>query len=149
MSDPSGPLRLALEPWLRADAGVIAAFAGKPVKVFNKLPPIDAKAPYLFIAGFFVLPELADCMDNAEVDVQVDVWSLTNPPGFAEAERLAPAVVSAMQDTEDTGQSPAFSVTGWRVVSALPVSTTYLTDPSDGKTVHAVTLTRLSLDRVD
>lgn len=148
MSDPCGELREALEPWLRGWAGIVAAFGSKRVKVYKTLPPPDATAPYLFIAGLTVLDDSAECMDNAEVEVQLDVWSLTDPPGFTEAEALAAAARDALVATEDTGDSPAFTLTNFRVVSAQHASTTYLTDPSDGKTVHAVILARLYVDRV-
>jgi hypothetical protein len=149
MSDPAGELRAALEPWIRSDAGVIAAFAGQTVKVFATLPPVNAVPPYIFIAGLFVRDDIAECMDAAEVDLQIDVWSLTSPPGFVEAERIAKAVKILLAALEDDGDSPAFTVAGYRIVSVQPISTNYLTDPSDGKTVHAVVQLTLTVDTVD
>jgi hypothetical protein len=148
MSDPASQLRTAIEAWLRDDTDVIAAFGAKPVKVFKTLPPVNATAPYIFLAGFFVQDEQADCYDAAIVDVQVDVWSLTSPPGFAEAEAIAEAVKASLNRTDD-GDSPAFILADHRVVAVEPVSTQYLTDPSDGKTVHAVIAARLSVDPID
>lgn len=149
MSDPAGELREALEPWIRADTEVRAAFEGKTVKVYKTLPPVNAVPPYVFLAGFFALDDLAECMDNSEVDLQIDVWSLTDPPGFEEAERIAPAVRGSVLRIEDDGDSPAFTLDNFRVVSVQPISTTYLTDPSDGKTVHAVISVRLTVDQID
>ncbi len=148
MSDPAGEIRAALEPWLRGWTSIRQAFGSKTVKVYKTLPPPDATAPYLFIAGMTTLDDSAECLDSAEVEVQVDVWSLTSPPGFTEAEAIAAAARDAIVATEVTGDSPAFTLTNFRVVAAQHVSTTYLTDPSDGKTVHAVILTRLYVDRV-
>lgn len=146
MSDPASQLRPALATWLRNDTEVRAAFGASTVQVFAKLPPVNAQSPYIFIAGLFVLDDLAECIDAAEVDVQIDVWSLTVPPGFAEAETIAAAVKASLARLEDNGNSPAFTLASFRVVSSQAISTTYLTDPSDGKTVHAVIAARLSVD---
>lgn len=146
MSNPAAVLRPALEAWLRSDAGVIASFGSKPVKVYKTLPPVNAVAPYIFLAGFSVLDDISECLDATEVDLQVDVWSLTNPPGFAEAETIAEAVKAALLTIEDGASSPAFTISGFRVVSAQPISTDYLTDPSDGKTVHAVIRISYAID---
>lgn len=148
MSDPTDVLNPALKAWIETDAEVIAAFGGKPVKVFDLLPPPNEATPYVFLASAFVLDDEAECYDAAEVDFQVDVWSLTSPPGFAAARRIAKAVKAAIRRTEDTGDSPAFTISGHRVVATEVVSTNYLTDPSDGKTVHAVIATRLSVDPI-
>jgi hypothetical protein len=147
MADPSPVLRPALRSYLKNETGIATAFGSATVKVFDKLPPPNTGMPYLFMAGFFVLDELADCIDAAEVDVQIDVWSLTDPPGFIQAETIAKAVKAALYALD--GDSPRMPLAGWRAVSVETVSTQYLTDPSDGKTVHAVILTRLSLDQVD
>lgn len=149
MSDPIDVLSPALKTWIETDTEVIAAFGGKPVKVFDLLPPTNEATPYVFLASAFVLDGEADCYDAAEVDLQVDVWSLTSPPGFTVARRIAKAVKAAIKRTEDTGDSPAFTISGHRVVAAAVVSTNYLTDPSDGKTVHAVIRATLSVDPID
>jgi hypothetical protein len=149
LSDPAGELREALEPWLRGDSGIIAAFQSRPVKIFTTLPPVNEAPPYIFIAGIDVVDALADCFDGAEIDLQVDVWSRTSPPGFTEAERISPAVKAAISALEDGAESPAFALANFRVVSSQPISTTYLTDPSDGETVHAVIKATLSIDPID
>lgn len=149
MSDPAGELRAALEPWLRTDPGVVAAFGSNRVKVYKTLPPVNAEPPYIFIAGLTIRDEIAECIDAAEADLQIDVWSLTDPPGFAEAEIIAKAVKACLAALEDDGDSPPFTIADHRVVSVQPISTQYLTDPSDGKTVHAVILVTLRVDPVD
>lgn len=147
MADPSAVLRAALRSYLKNESGIGSAFGSSTVKVFAKLPPANEPMPYLFIQPFFVADDLAECMDNAEVDVSIDVWSLTDPPGLTQAETIAAAVKAALHSLD--GDSPRMPLAGWRCVAALTVNTQYLTDPSDGKTVHAVILTRLSLDQVD
>jgi hypothetical protein len=147
MADPSAVLRLALRDYLKHETGIATAFGSATVKVFDKLPTPNAGMPYLFIQPFFVDDALAECMDDAEVDVSIDVWSLTDPPGLTQAETIAAAVKAALHSLD--GDSPRMPLSGWRCVAVENVNTQYLTDPSDGKTVHAVILTRLSLDQVD
>jgi hypothetical protein len=96
----------------------------------------------VYLAGAFVSDDTADCYDAALVDLQTDVWSRSK----LEARRIAKAVKAAIVRCEDTGDSPAFAIAGQRVVAVEPVSTTYLPDPSDGKTIHAVIAHRLSVD---
>lgn len=144
MSDPTDVLGPALKAWLETDTEVIAAFAGKPVKVFNEIPPANEPMPYVLLAGLDVSDDLADCLDAAEVNASIDVWSRTLAPARA----IAKAVKASIARTEDTGDSPAFSPSGQRVVVAQPLGTIYLTDPSDGRTVHAVITATLSVDPV-
>lgn len=147
MSDPSGELRSACETLLKADAGVIAAFGSKPVKVFAKLPVTNIAKPYVVISGFSVSPDLADCFDSAETDAQIDIWSLTDPPGYAEAEALGAAVQAALAPVDGDGQPILpFTLTGHRLSSVLPLGTDYLDDPSDGMTVHGVVRLRFATD---
>lgn len=146
MSDPTDVLGPGLKAWIETDTEVIAAFAGKAVKVFDLLPPPNEAKPYVFIAGLDPDDVAAECYDAAEVNLQVDVWSLTSPPGFVQARRIAKAVKAALVRCEDTGASPAFTLYGQRVTAVDMARTRYLTDPSDGKTVHAVIEARLSVD---
>lgn len=148
MSDPSLVLRPALAAWLRTDTEVMAAFGSKQVKVLQKIPVPNDPKPYVFLAGFSVDDDIAECLDATQVELQIDVWSLTSPPGFAEAATIAGAVKASIFRLADDGNSPPFSIAGFRVVAVEPLSTDYLTDPSDGATVHAVIRIRLSIDPV-
>lgn len=145
MSDPTDVLGPGLVTWIKGDTEVIAAFAGKAVKVFDEIPPTNEPYPYVFLAGMDPEDDAADCYDAAIVDLQADVWSRTK----TEARRIAKAVKAAIKRCEDTGDSPAFTISGHRLVAVAPISTRYLTDPSDGKTVHAVIAARLSVDPID
>lgn len=143
-ADPCALLRPALKAWIKADTAVIAAFAGKTVKVFAGFPPANTAKPYVVIASLFAAPLIGDCFAGSEVDYQLDVWSLTDPPGSAEAEAIAPAVAVAAVAMADP-DSPAFGIAGWAVKAVQPISTSYLTDPSDGKTAHALIRGRITL----
>jgi hypothetical protein len=146
MSEPSAELRPALRTWLKADTEVVASFGAKDVKVFAALPQPNTSAPYISISGFSNEDEEADCYGAVVANVQMDIWSLTSPPGFTEAETIAEAVKASLKRMEDTGDSPAFTLSSHRVVAVQLVSTLYLTEPSDGRTVHAVIQARLSID---
>jgi len=147
MSDPASVLRPALATWLRGDTEVRAAFGANTVKVFAKIPLVNEPMPYVWLAGFDVEDDSAECLDATQVVLQIDVWSLTSPPGFAEAEAIAAAVGAALKRIEeDVGNSPEFSISGFRVVAVQFDRTAYLTDPSDGKTVHAIISATLSVD---
>lgn len=145
MSEPSAELRPALRTWLKADTEVVAAFGAKTPKVFAQIPKPDEKYPYVLLSGFFNEDEAADCYSAVIVNLQVDVWSLTEPPGFAEAEGIAAAVKASLLRINE-GDSPAFTLASHRVVFVELAGTQYLTDPSDGRTVHVVINARMSVD---
>lgn len=147
MSDPASILRPALAAWLRNDTEVIAAFGVNPLKILSKTSPVNVGYPYVWIAGFDVEDDTAECLDATQVILQIDVWSLTSPPGFAEAEAIAKAVKASLTRMENAvGNSPELTLSGFRVVAVQHDRTNYLTDPSDGKTVHAVIRATLSVD---
>lgn len=146
MADPSAVLRPALAEWLRADTDVIAAFGANPIRVLSKIPPTNQTPPYVFLPQFQVSDDSVECLSAVEVRVQVEAWSLTTAPGYAEVETLCAALSSAMKRTEAT-DSPAFSISGWRVVSAQYESTIPIADLSK-KTVGSAVIYRLAIDPV-
>lgn len=142
MSDSTDVLGPALVAWLEDDTEVAAAFAGKTVKVFDDIPPTNEPYPYIFLAVLDPDDEAADCYDAAIVNLQLDVWARTRPV----ARRIAKAAKASIKRCEDTGDSPAFTLSGQRVVAVDIQRTRYLTDPSDGRTIHAVIEAGLSVD---
>ena len=129
MSDISAALQSAIATALRASPDVMAAFGVWPIQIFD-IPPINAKPPYLTIGPAAVSELPADGFDLSEMDFPVHVWSLTSPPGHAEAQGFAAAVRSVLPGVEVTAGGLVYAVTLQR--------TTYLTDPSDGRTAHAI-----------
>ena len=147
MSDPALELGPALATWLRADTEIIAGFGINTVRVFDKLPQPNTSMPYITIDGLDVDDDTAECLDATQVILNIGVWSLPADGDRAQARRLARAVQSALRRMEeDVGNSPEFSIAGFRVVAVQYDRTSYLTDPSDGKTVHAVIRATLSVD---
>lgn len=144
MSDPSPVLRPALADWLRNDADVVGAFGSNAVRVLSKIPPVDQTPPYVFIQPFQLFDDGAECLDAVEVDVQVEAWSLTSAPGYAEVEALCAALNSSLARLDDA-DSPVFSISGFRVVSAQYISTLPLGDLSK-KTVGQAVTYRLAID---
>ena len=132
MSDPSGQLFDALEPILRADAGVIAAFAGSPVRIYD-VPPRDAPTPYVVLETVAPMAQLAECVDGADTELTATVWVLADPPSRRAAMDLGAAVQAAL--------TTLTALPGHTVHYALPVRSNYLID-ADQKTAKGVVVVR-------
>jgi hypothetical protein len=127
MSDPCAELQTALIAALKADDGVIAAFAGSPVRVFDT-PPTNAKGDYIIVG--FLQPLPIDGSDAANTEVTLDIWSLTDPPGKTKAMRLGAAATACALGLTDL---PSHIVT-----STLPTSAQYQIDSHDAVTAHGI-----------
>lgn len=138
MSDLTGSLRRAIAARLRADPGVQATFTDGAPRIVG-VPETNQKPPYITMGPALVDPVLAEGFDLSEIDYPVHVWSLTSPAGPAEAEEIAGAIRQALV-------APLELDTG-RALVAIPGRTTYLIDPSDGRTIHAVVSTRFTTNR--
>jgi hypothetical protein len=144
MSDPTLELGPGLKTWLEGSTEVIAAFGAAPVLVFDDTPPTNQAKPYLYIAGLDPDDDSAECLDATQVALQLDAWTKTR----AEARRLLRAAKVRVLAMADDGDSPLFTISGFRVVAVQAVRTQYLTDPSDGKTIHGLLEALLSIDPV-
>lgn len=137
MSDPSLELFTALRAAAKADAGVLASMGGK-AKIYD-IPPTGAAKPYVVFDPPSVIPDLADCMDASEAEVTAHVWSLTNPPGHAEAMTIAAALQAVML------VSPMLA--SFTVGDPILIRTEHFTDP-DGKTAHSIVTVSYDCDAV-
>jgi hypothetical protein len=137
MSNPAPVLFPAVLAVLKADAGVLAAFAGKPLQVYRLAPP-DAPYPFLELPGAHVLDYEGDCLDGSDTELQIAAWSRTDPPGFDEAEAISVAAVAAIMAAD-------LVIPGFRFVDALPIGTTSLLQ-RDGLTVQTIATIRISAD---
>lgn len=127
MSDPCAELQSALIAALKADASVISAFAGSPVRVFDT-PPTNVRGDYIILGFFQPLP--VDGSDAANTEVTLDVWSLTDPPGKTKAMSLGAAAMACALGLSDL---PSHIVT-----STLATSAQYQIDTHDGVTAHGI-----------
>lgn len=145
MSDPSGPLQTALIAFLKADAGVQAAMTQPVPKVYD-VPPSNAAKPYLTIGDHDLLPDTAEGLEATETDANIHVWSLTTPPGQAEAKAVAAAVQAALCPGDGGADPPAMAVEGFRLTDAILVRARHMLDPADGKTAHSIVTIRFLLE---
>lgn len=138
MSNPTPVLRAALIAALKADAGVAAAFDGDAVRVYD-VAPVNAGEAYIVVARIDVTGDPADCMDGADVQVQLDIWSLPTVRGFAQADAIAAAAGEALATTDLT-------LAGYRVVTAYEASALSL---PDGERAHVVVSLNYGIDAAD
>lgn len=124
MSDPSLDIQGAVVAVLKSVGALPSVVGGR---VYDAVPP-GATFPYISLGDGQVLPDKADCIDGAEVILQIDVWS--RAVGYPEAKAIAKAVVAKLDDQP-------LSVPGQDVIVFEHESTRYLRDP-DGLTRHAV-----------
>lgn len=132
-ADPGGEIRALLEPALRADPGVIAAFAGARVRIYNLSPPAGPESlfPYIAIGLGQVIPEQYDRIDVGEYIGQLHAWDRPTPRSTDRAGAIAAAALRVCLTL--TGGSTANFALG--EVTKLP--TRILEDP-DGMSIHAV-----------
>lgn len=123
MSDPSLEVQAAIVAALKTN-GALPAVVG--ARVYDSVPT-SPTFPYVTLGDCQVLPDKAECIDGAELFLQIDVWS--RAVGFPESKQIAKAIVVKLDDQPLT-------VAGHDVVIFEHQSTQYLRDP-DGLSRHA------------
>lgn len=123
MSDPSLEIQAAIAASLKSN-GALPAVVG--ARIFDA-PPTAPTFPYITLGDCQVLPDKADCIDGAELSIQIDVWS--RAVGYVETKSIAKAIVAKLDDQP-------LSVAAHNVVVFEHQSTNYLRD-TDGLTRHA------------
>jgi len=83
-------LQKAIVGRLKEDADLTALVAGR---VYDRVPA-DAPRPYVHIRNFQTVDDSAECIDGAEVYIDLDVWS--SAVGKVEASRAASAIRKAL-----------------------------------------------------
>lgn len=125
MSDPSLEVQAAIVAALKS-AGALPTVVGQ--RVYDSVPTSPAAVyPYITLGDCQVLPDKSDCINGAELFLQIDVWSRS--VGYPETKTIAKAVVAKLDDQP-------ISVTGYDVIVFEHQSTQYLRDP-DGLSRHA------------
>lgn len=90
-------MRAAVDTALRADTGVVAAFAPSPVRLHDLAPPMEPRFPYVLIR-VEVIGDDTECADGAEVAVTLEVLARegTLALSVAKVEAIAGAVRKAL-----------------------------------------------------
>lgn len=150
MSDPSLPLSDALMAAIRADPGVLAAFSGGKVRVYDippQNPPQGTGKPYVVLGNVAPISDAAECLDATRVAVTVDVWSLTDPPGTREAKRIMAAVLAVLVplDARGTPTPPAWALPGFLMRAAQLLGVDHLADPTD-QSAHSIGRVEYAID---
>lgn len=132
MSDPSLELQGAVR---QALAAPLAPFVA--ARIFDRVPQ-GTPTPYVFLTGFEVLADPADCVDG--VEVFFDVQIVSTGPGRVEAARIGAAVRAALNGLEP-------DLTGFAGAQIQHRTTRYLPQ-DDGETTRAVVTFSTLADRV-
>lgn len=124
-------LQGAIVAAIKASAPVSAIVADRVYDHVPRSPTtgvVTAAYPLVAISDWQELPDEADCIDGAEINVTIDAWS--RAVGFPEVHKLAAAVKRALHKAElDLGDTA--------LVMIEHDGTRTLRDP-DGLTSHAV-----------
>ena len=130
--DAAYELQRAIYAILIADAG-FAALADD--RVYDRAPD-KVQFPYVSFGPSQEIPEAVDCIDAAEIIIQIDAWS--RDPGEREVKQLAKAIKAALDGEALQLSDNAlvyFEYSGRRVMK----------DP-DGITSHAVLTFRAGVE---
>lgn len=97
MSSIATAVRTAVDAALRADTGVVAAFAPAAVRLYPMTPPTNPTFPYL-IYRTEVVGDDTECAAGAEVTVILDPYAreATYAASVAKAEAIADAARKAL-----------------------------------------------------
>jgi hypothetical protein len=87
-------LQKAIVGRLKGDAPLTALVSGR---IYDRVPA-SAPLPYVHIRSIQVVDDGAECIDGAEVFIDLDVWS--NAVGKVEASRAASAVRKALHEAD-------------------------------------------------
>jgi len=133
MKSPINQLQKAIVQTLKADADVVALIGGR---IYDRVPE-GAEFPYISFGAIESRSFMADCLDLAEITVQLDCWS--RKAGFGELREIAEAVRQALHDKDLTLERHA-------MVTITHERTHELYDP-DGTTTHAALIFAATIER--
>jgi len=134
MKSPTNQLQKAIIQRLKADSDLTALIARR---IYDHVPK-EADFPYVSFGVMENRSVLADCLDLAEITIQLDVWS--RAAGMVELREIAEAVRSSLQDVDLPLETHA-------VVYLIHKQTHELYDP-DGKTKHGVLMFEATIERL-
>ncbi len=127
---PELELQGLIVPRLKADA-TLASIIGD--RVYDHVPrsptgEVTAGFPFVAISRWQEIPDDADCIDGAVIDITIDAWS--RAVGIVEVHRISAAVKKSLDDAD-------VSLSENALVSIEHIGTRTMPDP-DGLTSHAV-----------
>lgn len=101
MIDPATELVTAIIARLRADSAV-SAFTS--ARIYERPPDGAVGYPYIAMGPYDDVPDDAECIDGAEITLQIDCYSQGPGEAFSRAEvgKLAGAVSRALHNAEFT-----------------------------------------------
>lgn len=94
IASAAAAVRAAVTDALRADAAVLAAFAGQPVRIFDLGPPTNPSFPHLLLRVDLVGDDI-ECGEAEEATVTVDVYCRRDT--YAESMDQADAIAHAVR----------------------------------------------------
>lgn len=142
-ADAGGEIRAAIEPLMRADPGVVAAFGSSKVRIYNAAPPASANAPfpYVTLGLMHVVAEPYEGVDSGNAEWAIHVWSRPDPRSTDEAGAILGAVRAFL-----AGLAPdTVTLADFTLVQLRWIDTQLLEDP-DGMTIHGVLRFEISYD---
>jgi hypothetical protein len=116
----------AVGAWLQADAGVIAAFGTKPVKI-RRGDFDEASLPYLAIGEDELRRADVGCLALFEVTVRVHCW--TREPSGTMCRAVLGAAAEALTITQPDGSNRPLTVPDFELISGFQELQRYLRDP--------------------
>jgi hypothetical protein len=133
--DIAAPLQAAIKATLLASPAMIAVMPAGKVRVFDVLPR-NVVPPYIIIGADDIAPIRADGFELSEAECTIQIWSLTDPPGLAQAKAIGAALSDTLLSLPSTD--------GCRIYASDFRSARYLTDPGDNLTAHGIVTLRFT-----
>ncbi len=118
MTDPSFELLKAVLDRLKTDAAVAALVAGR---IYDRPADGNATFPYISLGPTDANTEEADDLDQMEITLQVDCWSVGTGEAHSSAEvrKLSGAVRAALHNAEIVLAENALALISHRVTRTL------------------------------
>lgn len=135
MSTADSALQVAALAALRADSALLALIGNDPDRIFEMVSSSQTH-PFVTLGDRQNVPDLAECIDGADVFLTFHAWSRS--ADTAEASAIAAAMDAVLHNANLT-------LTGNRCLHILRDGSRLLIDP-DGITIHAVATYRARVE---
>jgi hypothetical protein len=136
MNGPDWELQVAAVDVLKADTA-LKALIGDPIRLHQDVPP-KPEYPYVTIGEGQNVPDLAECIDGAEIFLTFHVYSRAG--GFGETKKIVAAMDAVLHDSDLT-------LNDYRCVLIQSDGAHYRSDPDN--TAHAIATWRAIVEPTD